>query len=198
VPPDKETHIPPEGRKQGRGDLSNVQWRLIEEPFPAPSRAGKWNEHSLTVHDILRVLRTGAPWRDLPKRYDKWQSVYERFNRYRKNGTCDYVLNALHIRNSKAEASGLYYAGSQQGYAIGDGTTFKTTEHGYVDDAFGRMTEYREDLNSASSSLTKYRYNGLGQRIGWQYNADADVAKTLTPAEQFSFVDDNRSQHEAH
>lgn len=93
--------MPPEGRKQGRGDLSDAPWKLIEGLFPAQACGGKWNDHRLTFEGILWVLRTGAPWRDLPERYGKWQSVYHRFNRYRKNGTFDRVLKALRIRLDK-------------------------------------------------------------------------------------------------
>ncbi|NEP89326.1 MAG: transposase [Okeania sp. SIO2C2] len=31
------------------------------------------------VNGILWILRTGAPWRDLPERYGKWQSVATRY-----------------------------------------------------------------------------------------------------------------------
>jgi len=44
------------------------------------------------------ILRSGAPWRDLPTRYGKWQSVNHRFNRWRRDGTFDRVLKALQIR----------------------------------------------------------------------------------------------------
>lgn len=90
------------GRKQGRGDVSDAQWRLIGPLLPKQRRGGKWNDHRLTLDGILWVLRTGAPWRDLPERYGKWQSVYDRFNRYRKDGTFDRVLKALRIRLDKA------------------------------------------------------------------------------------------------
>ena len=90
-----------EGRKQGRGDLSDVQWNLIESLLPRQKRGGKWNDHRLMFDGILWVLRTGAPWRDLPERYGKWQSVYHRFSRYRKDGTFDRVLKALRIRLDK-------------------------------------------------------------------------------------------------
>lgn len=88
-------------RKRGRGDLSDAQWSLIEGLFPTQRRGGKWNDHRLTFDGILWILRTGAPWRDLPERYGKWQSVHHRFNRYRKNGTFDRVLKALRIRLDK-------------------------------------------------------------------------------------------------
>ena len=82
----------------GRGDLSDEQWRLIEPLLPVQKRGGKWNDHRVTFNGIMWILRTGAPWRDLPERYGKWQSVYHRFNRWRKDGTFDRVLKALRIR----------------------------------------------------------------------------------------------------
>ena len=94
--------MPPEGRKQARGDLSDAQWTLIEGLFPRQKRGGKWNDHRLVFDGILWILRTGAPWRDLPERYGKWPSVYHRFNRYRRDGTFDRVLKALRIRLDKA------------------------------------------------------------------------------------------------
>lgn len=89
------------GQKRGRGDLSDEQWRLIEGLLPGQKRGGKWNDHRVVFDGILWVLRTGAPWRDLPERYGKWGSVYHRFNRWRKDGTFDRVLKALRLRLDK-------------------------------------------------------------------------------------------------
>jgi len=50
------------------------------------------------LNGILWILRTGAPWRDLPERYGPWQTVYEYFNTWRANGTYDRILEALQIR----------------------------------------------------------------------------------------------------
>jgi transposase len=36
------------------------------------------------LNGIFWVLRTGAPWRDLPERYGPYTSAYNRFNRWRK------------------------------------------------------------------------------------------------------------------
>src|SRR2546421_6516744 len=67
----------------GRGDTSDAQWRLIEPLLPKQKRGGRWNDHRLMFDGILWVLRTGAPWRDLPERYGAWGSVYHRFNRWK-------------------------------------------------------------------------------------------------------------------
>jgi transposase len=85
----------------GRGDTSDAQWKLIEPLLPRQKRGGKWNDHRLMSDGILWVLRTGAPWRDLPERYGPWGSVYHRFNRWKKEGTVDKILKALRIRLDK-------------------------------------------------------------------------------------------------
>ncbi len=47
------------------------------------------------LNGILWILRTGAPWRDLPERYGPWQTVYSRFRRWREAGIWEQVLTAL-------------------------------------------------------------------------------------------------------
>lgn len=47
------------------------------------------------LNGILWILRTGAPWRDLPDRYGTWQTVYSRFRRWREQGIWGQVLRAL-------------------------------------------------------------------------------------------------------
>jgi transposase len=44
------------------------------------------------LNGILWVLRTGAPWRDLPERYGPWQTVYSRFRLWKRTGVFDQVL----------------------------------------------------------------------------------------------------------
>lgn len=84
-----------------RGELTDQQWAMIEGLFPAQMRGGRWNDHRTTFDGILWILRTGAPWRDLPERYGKWGSVYHRFNRWRKDGTFERILKSLRIRLDK-------------------------------------------------------------------------------------------------
>lgn len=84
-----------------RGDLSYAQWELVRGLMPEQRRGGKWNDHRITLDGILWVLRTGAPWRDLPERYGKWESVYDRFNAWRRSGMYQRILRALRIRLDK-------------------------------------------------------------------------------------------------
>jgi len=86
----------------GRGDLNDVQWELVKGLMPVQGRGGKWNDHRTTVDGMLWVLRTGAPWRDLPERYGNWKSVYDRFNRWQRKGMFQRILTALRIRLDRA------------------------------------------------------------------------------------------------
>jgi len=84
-----------------RYELTDEQWQLLKGLFPKQQRGGRWLDHRTMLNGMLWILRSGAPWRDLPPRYGKWQSVNHRFNRWRRDGTFDRVLKALQIRLDK-------------------------------------------------------------------------------------------------
>jgi len=84
-----------------RYELTDDEWNLLKGLFPTQKRGGKWNDHRTTLNGMLWILRSGAPWRDLPDRYGKWKSVYHRFNRWRRDGLFDRILKALQIRLDK-------------------------------------------------------------------------------------------------
>ena len=44
---------------------------------------------------MLWILRTGAPWRDLPERYGAWETVSGRFYRWRRSGIWNQILQSL-------------------------------------------------------------------------------------------------------
>lgn len=44
---------------------------------------------------MLWILKTGAPWRDLPERYGNWKTVYSRFRRWQKAGIWDRILTEI-------------------------------------------------------------------------------------------------------
>ena len=82
-----------------RYELTPKQFALIEDLLPARSkRGGRWNDHHTTLNGIFWWLYSGAQWREVPARYGKWQSIYDRFNYWRADGTLDRLLARLHLR----------------------------------------------------------------------------------------------------
>ena len=43
------------------------------------------------------ALLGGAQWREVPARYSKWQSLYDRLRRWSRDGTLDKMLTRLHL-----------------------------------------------------------------------------------------------------
>ncbi len=64
-----------------RYDLSDEEWRLVEPLLPKPGKGKHRGDDRRVANGIFYVLRTGAPWRDLPERYGPYATVYNRFNR---------------------------------------------------------------------------------------------------------------------
>lgn len=82
-----------------RHELEDAQWELIADLMPVSEGPGRpWKDHRTQINAMMWILRTGAPWRDLPERYGPWQTVYDRFNLWRKDGTWDRILERLQIR----------------------------------------------------------------------------------------------------
>jgi len=80
-----------------RHELTDAQWERLEPLLPpAKPRVGRPNlDHRQILNGLHWLLRTGAPWRDLPERYGKWQTVYSRLRRWQQQGVWDRVLAAL-------------------------------------------------------------------------------------------------------
>src|SRR5208337_620263 len=61
-----------------------------------PGKVGRPpSDHRPIVNGILWILHTGAPWRDLPEPYGPWQTVFTRFNGWRRDGTWVRIVTSL-------------------------------------------------------------------------------------------------------
>lgn len=81
-----------------RYELTDEEYGLLKPLLPAerPNRKGRpWMPHRQVLNGIFWILRTGAPWRDMPERYGKWQTVYDRFSRWRREGLVQRLLQTL-------------------------------------------------------------------------------------------------------
>ena len=78
-------------------ELSNAQWLIIEPLIPKPAvradrRGRPWKPARLVFDAIVWVLRTGAPWKDLPKEYPSYQTCHRRFQQWVRDGTFQRIL----------------------------------------------------------------------------------------------------------
>ena len=80
-----------------RGDLSEAEWRLLQDLLPAERgrRSRPAQDNRTIVNGILWRIRTGAPWRDVPEKYGKWMTVYQRFRRWSEAGIWEAAASAL-------------------------------------------------------------------------------------------------------
>src|SRR5918999_1794357 len=70
-------------------DLSDDEWRCIGPHLPRPTGQGRPRLHGLRVilNAVFYVLKSGCPWRLLPRDFPPWKTVYDWFRRWRIDGT---------------------------------------------------------------------------------------------------------------
>ena len=79
---------------KSRYSVSDEVWQRIEGLLPGRSdqRGVTAKDNRLFVDGVLWIARSGAPWRDLPERFGKWNSVYRRFQRWAQAGVWQRVF----------------------------------------------------------------------------------------------------------
>ena len=77
-----------------RYDLTDRELQVIEPLLPK-SRGIPREDDQRVLSGIFWILRTGAPWRDLPDRYGPYTTVYNRFVRWRKAGVWERIMAAV-------------------------------------------------------------------------------------------------------
>ncbi len=83
-------------------DLTDAQWETLDKLIPEPpcrkDRRGRpWKNRRAVLNGVLWVLRTGAPWADVPDRYPSYQTCHRRFQQWVRSGMMRGVLEALAI-----------------------------------------------------------------------------------------------------
>ena len=77
--------------------LKDYQWERLYPELQNISFIYTGNEAACRrfVEGVLWIARTGAQWRELPKRYGRWNSVYKRFNRWSSRGAWAFVIERI-------------------------------------------------------------------------------------------------------
>ncbi len=81
-------------------DLTDKQWEVISKEIPehkvrADHRGRPWQNDRKILEGILWILRTGAPWKDLPDRYPPRATCHRRFQAWSRDGTFKKIWHAL-------------------------------------------------------------------------------------------------------
>ena len=83
-----------------RHELTDEQWAAVQPLLPKrTAKTGrKPSDPRLMLNGIFWILHTGAPWRDLPERLGPWQTVYDHFSKWRREGVFARIIEALQIK----------------------------------------------------------------------------------------------------
>jgi len=80
-------------------DLTDAQWAVLEPLFRPKRRADRrgrpWQDTRAVLNGVFWVLRTGAPWHDLPSRYPSYQTCHRRFQHWQRSGLLTRLLQKL-------------------------------------------------------------------------------------------------------
>ena len=82
---------------QHRQDISDKLWNKIEPLLSGiKGKAGRnGDDNRRFINGVMWILRTGAPWRDLPESYGDWKNTHRRFCRWRDRGAWEDILNEM-------------------------------------------------------------------------------------------------------
>lgn len=88
-------------RESGRypSDLTDAEWEQLEPVIPDASPGGRPRKTDMrsAMNAILYLLRTGCPWRYLPRDgFPPRSTVYNIFRKFQKDGTWDVIRAHLH------------------------------------------------------------------------------------------------------
>ena len=76
-------------------ELTDFEWGVIAPLLPNKPRGVPRVDDRRVLNGIFWVLRTGAPWRALPKEFGPPTTCYNRFVRWRKAGVWDRIMAAV-------------------------------------------------------------------------------------------------------
>jgi transposase len=123
---------------QYASNVTDEQWSIVEPLLPKPRRLGRRRRISLrsVINAIFYLLRTGCQWRQLPREFPAWSTVYWYFRSWQRIGVWVRLQRELYrltrIRSGRAPCPSI---------VIMDGQSVKTTEVGGTRgfDAFKRV-----------------------------------------------------------
>src|SRR5215471_20323250 len=90
-------------RREGNGypsDMRDAEWERLEPLIPSTRRGGRPRKTNMraAMNAILYLLRTGCPWRYLPRdHFPPRSTVYNIFRKFQRNGVWGAICAELHM-----------------------------------------------------------------------------------------------------
>lgn len=106
--------------------LTDVEWDLVRDLFAPPEtgRPAKYDRREI-VNACCYVVRSGCPWRMMPKDLPPWQNVYAHFRRWSARGLFESMHDRLRAMWRKREERNV-----EPTAAIIDSQSVKTSAQG--------------------------------------------------------------------
>jgi transposase len=186
-------------------DLTDEQWVLIGPFLPKltrrkDGRGRPWRENRVVLNGILWILRTGAPWADLPDRYPSYQTCHRRFQQWVRCGVLKDIFSGLaealhdegYLDLREAFIDGSFAPAKKGGAAVGTTKRGKGSKIMAIADRHGRpvaihidsATPHEVTLVEATPAIcfvTKGRH--FRRLAGWTYRFTA--ARNLSRSNGF-------------
>lgn len=80
-----------------RHELTEQEWKILQTAIPPRMGRPPRIATRKFLNAVFWKIKTGVPWRDLPKRYGKWKTIYNRFNRSAKANYFETIFKTLQI-----------------------------------------------------------------------------------------------------
>ena len=78
-----------------RYELADFEWVALKPMLPNKSRGVPRVNDRRVLNGIFWILRSGAPWRDLPEAFGDWNSAFRRFSRWSRKGVWRRIFEAM-------------------------------------------------------------------------------------------------------
>ena len=84
-------------------ELTDGEWHRVASllPPPQPTTGRPRHDHRTVLAGILWVVRSGASWRAMPKKYGKWETAYQRYRLWCATGFWSRILAELAPKGSE-------------------------------------------------------------------------------------------------
>ena len=106
-------------------DLTDAEWQLIDYCFPKRSKTGRPRQHTYRelLNAMFYLVRTACQWRNLPKDFAPWRTVYHYFRLWKRTGLSEQIHT--HLREHLRQVEGRQRKASA---GIIDSQSVKSTE----------------------------------------------------------------------